>query len=307
MSDADDNARAWRLRLDAEGRSPEVLRAFEAWRAASPDNERAWADNERFWTLLGALGPDRESVEASLHGRPRRGLRYGGGALAASLAALTLWTAAPAPATWFADAATAPGELRSVTLEDGTRVAMNGASALDWRFSPDKRVVHLLGGEAHFSVAHDVSRPFIVEAGRAVIRVTGTAFDVRRQGDDVLLTVTEGRVEASDAGLPPVAIIRGEAIRWDAGRAMQPGRAVGDDALAWQRGRIVFRSRPLAEVAAGLSRYRRGRILVIGEKARALTVTGAFPAAEPEKVIDSIGQTLPVRVTRITPLLTIIR
>lgn len=305
MSGADDEARAWRLALTDSGNAPDVARAVERWREASPENEQAWAKGERVWALLGTLGPDRASVEAALP-RPRRTARIAGGALAASLAAATVWTTAPTPAVWLADAATAPGASRQVTLEDGSRVALNGASAVDWRFSPTKRVVHLIDGEAHFSVTHDAARPFIVEAGRAVIKVTGTEFDVRYQGGDVLLTVTDGRVEASDAGLAPVAVTRGQTIRWDGERPMGAVTASNGDALAWRQGRLVFRSRPLGEVMASLARYRRGKILVIGERTRALSVTGAFSTNEPGKVIDAIEQSLPVRVIRVTPLLTII-
>ena len=49
-------------------------------------------------------------------------------------------------------------------LEDGSKVELNrGAQALV-RFTEDKRLIDLLAGEAHFTVAKDKNRPFVVRA-----------------------------------------------------------------------------------------------------------------------------------------------
>jgi transmembrane sensor len=41
------------------------------------------------------------------------------------------------------------------------------------------RELYLRKGEAHFEVARDRSRPFLVHAGDAVVRAVGTEFEVR--------------------------------------------------------------------------------------------------------------------------------
>ena len=62
-----------------------------------------------------------------------------------------------------------------LTLADSTRVWMNSDSELRYpsRFEGGERRVSVTG-EAYFQVAKDESLPFIVEAGGAAVRVTGT-------------------------------------------------------------------------------------------------------------------------------------
>ena len=67
----------------------------------------------------------------------------------------------------------------------------------------DAREIYLRKGEAHFQVAHDRSRPFLVHAGDAVVRAVGTAFEVRVLTDQhVDVVVNEGRVEVQATAMP---------------------------------------------------------------------------------------------------------
>ena len=54
--------------------------------------------------------------------------------------------------------------------------------------------MHLLQGEALFTVTKDAGQPFRVYAGNGRIQAIGTAFSVYLKGADVQVTVTEGRV-----------------------------------------------------------------------------------------------------------------
>jgi len=63
-------------------------------------------------------------------------------------------------------------------------------------------------GEAYFDVVHDAKRPFTVYAGNRRITDIGTKFSVFRNGDDVRVTVREGRVRVEvldQMGMPVVA------------------------------------------------------------------------------------------------------
>ncbi len=68
------------------------------------------------------------------------------------------------------------------------------------------RDVHLLQGEAHFSVAHDKNLPFRVFAGAGQIRAVGTAFTVYLKNDSVDVTVTEGSVALAAISSDPEII-----------------------------------------------------------------------------------------------------
>ncbi len=82
------------------------------------------------------------------------------------------------------------------TLSDGTTIALNTGSKLYYpeRFARKKREVRL-EGEAFFKVKPDAAKPFIIEAGAAMIKVLGTSFNVKAySGSDVEVSVEEGLV-----------------------------------------------------------------------------------------------------------------
>lgn len=93
------------------------------------------------------------------------------------------------------------GSKTKLLLPDGTTVWLNGGSKLyyDFDFAGDKREVRL-EGEAFFDVVKEVTRPFIVHAGKIDIKVHGTAFNVKYyQGDkNIETTLLHGKIEVSD-------------------------------------------------------------------------------------------------------------
>jgi len=82
------------------------------------------------------------------------------------------WSWASAVAAWMRmgselqTLATAVGQQRSVTLADGSVVSLNTNTIVETHLQRSIREIYLRQGEAHFQVAHDRSRPFLVHAGR---------------------------------------------------------------------------------------------------------------------------------------------
>jgi Fe2+-dicitrate sensor, membrane component len=69
-----------------------------------------------------------------------------------------------------ADVHTAPGEIRALTLSDGSRVELGPSGALAERSDDRTRRVELLAGRAYFAplpMAAAGGRPFVVEAAGA--------------------------------------------------------------------------------------------------------------------------------------------
>jgi transmembrane sensor len=86
------------------------------------------------------------------------------------------------------------GEQRLVDLDDHSRIALDAMTRLKVRYTQDARVVYLLEGQAQFSVAHDPTRPFKVQAGDHTIVALGTVFTVEYTGEQVHVATMEGRV-----------------------------------------------------------------------------------------------------------------
>jgi transmembrane sensor len=149
--------------------------------------------------------------------------------------------------------ATAPGQRRTVAIEKGSSIAMNGASriALD-RDNP--RFAELLSGEAAFTVRHDGARPFTVVAGDHRVQDVGTVFNLVRDGGLFSVEVAEGAI-LFDPGGAALSLGTGEtlAVRESGGPAVR-GRKDPGAVAGWRHGQLSYKQAPLAAVARDLSR-----------------------------------------------------
>lgn len=294
-------AREWQVLLHSGRATAADHLAAKAWRERSPAHEQAAREVDRLWALLGQVQP--AAVQTLQPSRRRRSVRWGVSLASAAALLLALWLPQGTWLGWYADVATAPGEVRSLELDDGSILTLNGATALDWTLGEGRREVRLYRGEVDLQVAKDAGRPFIVEAGPARIRVTGTRFDVDYDGRDVVLAVTEGQVQASDASNRPLSVGANQQVRWsgDQLQAVQPLDA--RQQLAWQRGKLVFRAQPLGQVFAALERSQGQRVIFLDASVRELKVTGVFAHDDPQAVLRAIESALPVRLVRLPGLL----
>ncbi|MBL9194934.1 MAG: FecR domain-containing protein [Opitutaceae bacterium] len=83
---------------------------------------------------------------------------------------------------------------REEVLADGTVVELRRGARLVVDFTETVRRVTLQEGQAHFQVAKNPQRPFVVTAGGVDIRAVGTAFAVQLGTQAVDVIVTEGHV-----------------------------------------------------------------------------------------------------------------
>ncbi len=190
-------------------------------------------------------------VAANDAGTPRRSmLRWaGGGAIAAALVAVVSVSMMNRADLY--SVTTRPGEIRTIALDDGTRIEMNGGTSLRLdRNNP--RFAALDAGEAAFTVRHDTANPFRVNVGNAVFEDAGTVFNIVHAGRDTRIGVSEGKVIYN-----PDA----EAIALPAGRGLADdaqGLRVMDVAPAavasWRSGRLVYANAPVAQMAQDMSR-----------------------------------------------------
>jgi transmembrane sensor len=85
-------------------------------------------------------------------------------------------------------------------LADGSKIYLNRDSKLTYpkEFGRNNRKVSLRG-EAFFDIAPDASRPFIIDAGKASVRVLGTSFNVMTDNghNEVEVYVSSGKVMLS--------------------------------------------------------------------------------------------------------------
>jgi transmembrane sensor len=203
------------------------------------------------------------------------------------------------PSLLVLNAETSVGEQRKLSLADGSVIHLNTDSAILVDFSDTRRDIHLLRGEAHFDVAHDELRPFIVKAGDNTVTAVGTAFNVQiTSAKNVELLVTDGKVlvknkqqhngtstitelshpldgagELMNAGQK--AIISQQSIQ----ELTVSNEQIQSD-LAWQQGMLVFHGEPLAEALKEISRYTSINFTLADEKVKKRRVAGYFKAGD---------------------------
>ena len=256
-------AAEWFVRLHGEAASGDDWAAFEAWLQASPAHARAYERLERVWM---ELDEDRDALAEALRpparpsarARPRWAWPAAAAALAASLAVAMGLTLTMRPAAAPAIYETRPGQLMEVALADGTRVRLNAATRLSVVMERHARRVEMADGEAVFDVAHDPARPFLIEVGDRQVKVVGTEFDLRHRDGRMEVTVRRGVVEVRPAGAAAARPARVTVGQQYAHRDGDPGATVAPadvaDAFDWTQGQLIYRDRPLSEVAADISR-----------------------------------------------------
>jgi transmembrane sensor len=272
---------------------------FAAWLNADPRHLLAFEDIQRLWNNAGEL-PVMKEHASSLAARKTTRRQFGVAALAVAAGGLS-WHYATRS---HADYETATAERRTIVLPDGSKADLAAQTSIALNFDERVRRVRLLDGEVFFDVATVPERPFLVQAQGATVAALGTAFAVSMSSSIVRVVVTENAVRLSAIG---------NAKRIEAGqRALFDGRTIGpletaDSAvdLAWREGRLVFTRAPFGEVAATINRWRRGRLIVVGEELSRRPVTVIAEIARIDEVIERLGEILPVRLIGITPWLTL--
>lgn len=288
---------------------------FERWLATSADHKAAWrwacevwedadkaapAIRERLATQRGSViaFARKESLASKSFGKwlpiAAAFCLFAGGAVVLSNPGL------------LAQEQTSRGEIRPVSLPDGSVAEMGSESSLSFSTEGQQRVVTLYSGEAHFKVAPNPDKPFIVRAKDGSIMALGTAFNVKLLPTSVNIAVTEHVVEV----VPPYGerfrLSNGQQATYGAAGVSAVAPSDAASATAWQRKRLVLQNVQLQDVLADVDRYRAGRIIVLDEAINAIPVTAVLDISDPEAALSTIERTLPVKVARFGSILTLI-
>lgn len=325
MSSIPDQAAQWWVAFRHAEATPTEKREFVEWVTRVPECVEAslrvarvhaalarsrvrWPDTPADQLIREAKAAPEESV-FPLHSRavsrppsPRR-RRYVmpmvlGLAASVLLAVCLSWFAMSRPEQF----QTKVGEQRSVLLADGSRVTLNTNTKIEVHLKADRRTIDLVQGQALFEVAHDVRRPFDVRVGNVVARAVGTQFDVDRRETRTAVTVVEGRVamiesDSITAQLPVLAAGDRVTVAQSGAASVEHGVNLAQ-ATAWLQRQLVFRHRPLGEIADELNRYNVGRIEIRSAPLSAQEVTGTFRTDDVASFVAVLQGIPGVRVTR---------
>lgn len=304
----------WMVRLRAGTPDAALLERFNAWLAMDRAHSQAWATlQERLggsFNTVRALdrrlpGQASEARQVLLqpHGSRRDALRVIAGL---GLLGGGVWLGAGSQLgdALLADLHTGRGERQNFQLADGSRLSLNANSAVDLRFDDKQRLVILRHGELVIDVAPDPRRPLRVRTAEGEVRALGTRFLVAQEQEASRLVVLQHSVEARLFDGTVHVVQEGQSALLHARQIAFLG---GDQRRRadWVNGRLNVLDESLEQVVEALRPYSRGFVR-LAPQVRGLRVQGVFPLDDPDRAFNALAETLPIRVDRYSPWLTLI-
>jgi len=312
-------ASVWMAMLRDPERSMQVERGFRRWLAADRGNAAAFEKVTQAWEETAGLPRIPLKVVRKQSLRPRRFLQLA--TLALILGSVLLYQAR------HAGVETDVGEQRTLTLSDGSRVFLNTDSRVVVHYDEKIRRVEIPLGEALFDVSTDSTRPFIVETAGREIRALGTSFVVRRDAQQLSVTLLDGKVavtssldrspleslvsggnspsgstSANDshavatrrtaAAGAPIILTPGERLTIGANSTAP---AIDEPPIekltAWRQGKVDLANMQLADAAAEMNRYSRTKIVIEDAQTAGIRITGVFRAGDTASFASAIANT----------------
>ena len=297
-------AAEWLATLMSGEATPAETTAWQHWRQAHPDHERAWAHIESASGGLRQLDAQagRQALLQGPAARPvsrRRSLQLlawiGTIGLTGWLGARSDYAPGFARAA-LADVSTGVGQRRELDLPDGSRLHLNSGSAVNIRFSGTQRLLQLVQGEIFIATAREAGlpyRPFLVETVHGHAQALGTRYSVRQADDHTMVAVEEGAVRLMPRhGDGSVVLPAGRSAGMDA-RRVRSTQAASPDTWAWRKGLLLADDMPLRDFLHELSRYRHG-LLGCDDAVAGLRISGVFPLDDAQAVLLALPESLPV-------------
>ncbi|MEZ5072040.1 MAG: FecR domain-containing protein [Bacteroidales bacterium] len=191
-----------------------------------------------------------------------------------------------------------------LVLDDGTQVTLNRESKLTYKrkAKPGERKVKLKG-EAWFDVTPDSTRPFVVDAGEALVEVLGTSFNVSAYEDagQVEITVATGVVALkgkSDSGESIVMKAGNSGTYAKDTRSLELQTRANPNALSWKTRELYFDGTPLGEVVQILRKVYGADVRLDNPALSACPLTVTFLDQPLADVLNILELTLDLRVEK---------
>lgn len=277
-----EEAATWFVRMRSPAVDAHEEQHFRRWLGASEQHRREYGNFEKLWGALDSVA------------RPRpRQKRRAGGALAI-VAALALGMIYHAQ-TVDRPESSKIGEVRHLVLEDGSQVELDAASELRVEYTPWRRRIELVRGQALFKVAPGW-RPFEVQAAGGSLRDIGTTFNVLEDEGKVSVAVAEGAVEISLADGRKRRLDGGEQATYQAGEIAASRVVSPQNVGVWQQERWVFEDATLGEVVRQINRQHVRPLSLAGAGLENYRVSGVFDRTDRAGLLKALTVLLPLRV-----------
>ncbi|MDF2368648.1 FecR domain-containing protein [Sneathiella sp.] len=298
----------WMIALREQPKDPELRRKLEVWLKADPARGREWKELQQMSSLFKALPESEETKIEEIAALPptpkksgfsRRSYLVTAGIVMATVLFLFAVPSENIPGTVYT---TEIAQSLNIDLEDGSHVLLAPETKLSVQFEKNERQVSLIEGSAFFDVAKNPEKPFIVSTREVEIKVLGTAFEVATRLDALEVSVAEGTVAVTNAkSSESFKLGLGDRLRQYANANWQKDTVRVDSIASWRENLFVARESSLEALVDQLSDYHNGVIYISDDALRKMQVTGVYRLNEPEKALDMLARSHPIKIQKITP------
>ena len=291
-------ASQWYAKLASGEANERDYAAWQSWKDASIKHAQAWQQLEEINQQFQQLPPKVGLTTLQKPAPPRRqALKQLAVMFCVGTASWYTYQEQP----WrelLADYKTAVGETREIQLADGTQLYLNTNTTINVLYNNQQRQVELIEGEVLIKTGHqdNAQRNFTVKTQYGLVTALGTHFSVRNFANYTKASLFEGQIKVepeSNLG-QNIVLNAGESINFTSTQLSRPEKARLTDA-AWSKGILVAYAMPLAQFLAELSRYRPG-LLRCDPAVAKLEISGSFPTQDTDAVLETLTNTLPVRI-----------
>jgi len=185
---------------------------------------------------------------------------------------------------------TGSGQLKKITLPDGSLVTLNGNSSISYELKEKSRTIQLTG-MAHFEVAPNKEAPFSVVTQKGTVTVLGTGFDVSAYSAGKLqVIVNHGKVKVENQNKDHNAILtKGMMVESD-GNVLNVNSNYSSH-LDWMGDYLILHDASLNEVITALEAKYGTKISVESNSDLDKKFTGKF---KQNQTLESVSQVLEV-------------
>ena len=195
-------------------------------------------------------------------------------------------------------------EAVEVLLDDGSQVLLNRNSQIRYKkkFLNGERQV-FLSGEAWFDVKRDSTRPFVIDAGEALVEVLGTSFNVNayKESPVVEITVESGLVALSAKDDTDDLIVMKAGSGGTYHKTQKELTLVASshpNKISWKTRELFFDASSLEEVVQLINKVYGSSLVISDPDLESCEITVAFKEQSLDAVLKVLEMTLDLEINR---------
>lgn len=275
----------------------ELKQLMQLWAETGRQESHIAPDIKAAWNRAAA---DREQVMQQEHAKQTRAIRHRwiAAALLLILAGSTYLLLRQRTANHIPGMHTisASADIIHQTLPDSSVVVLLPGSALHYpaQFPAGEKTVSM-EGEAYFNIKPDAVNPFTVQIDDLRIKVIGTAFNVKKGKDSIIVQVDNGTVQLSNA--KKMVVVKGgmQAIYLKAAGTFYLSKLENGNNYAYATRVFQFTNIRLEQAAAILSKAYNVPIVLENKKLADCTISTTFTNMSLEDVLEIIAAALSIQ------------